>query len=275
MDRADTDLAAGAEDGTDAGAADDEDRGAVPRAGDDAGAGGAGAAAGGDDTAAGADDEDGAPAPSGLSWPKVAVLGLALAFLGFAVGIFVSRDRPPGPDSADVGFLQDMLTHHDQALGVATLTVAYGEDPIVRSMAREVVAIQSFEIGLMTQKLADWGYSRDERSDQAMAWMGMPVPVEAMPGLLSDEQLAAVEEARGPELDALFLELMAEHHRGGLHMAEGAATLADDEDVRELAARMRRNQAGEINEYRLRAEELGLDLDIAPPSVPPAGLPGS
>jgi uncharacterized protein (DUF305 family) len=275
MDRADTDLAAGAEDGTDAGAADDEDRGAVPRAGDDAGAGGAGAAAGGDDTAAGADDEDVAPAPSGLSWPKVAVLGLALAFLGFAVGIFVSRDRPPGPDSADVGFLQDMLTHHDQALGVATLTVAYGEDPIVRSMAREVVAIQSFEIGLMTQKLADWGYSRDERSDQAMAWMGMPVPVEAMPGLLSDEQLAAVEEARGPELDALFLELMAEHHRGGLHMAEGAATLADDEDVRELAARMRRNQAGEINEYRLRAEELGLDLDIAPPSVPPAGLPGS
>ncbi|MFO7281866.1 MAG: DUF305 domain-containing protein [Thermoanaerobacterales bacterium] len=275
MDRADTDLAAGAEDGTDAGAADDEDRGAVPRAGDDAGAGGAGAAAGGDDTAAGADDEDVAPAPSGLSWPKVAVLGLALAFLGFAVGIFVSRDRPPGPDSADVGFLQDMLTHHDQALGVATLTVAYGEDPIVRSMAREVVATQSFEIGLMTQKLADWGYSRDERSDQAMAWMDMPVPVEDMPGLLSDEQLAAVEEARGPELDALFLELMAEHHRGGLHMAEGAATLADDEDVRELAARMRRNQAGEINEYRLRAEELGLDLDIAPPSVPPAGLPGS
>src|SRR5690606_13628268 len=126
MDRAGTDLAAGAEDGTDAGAADDEDRGAVPRAGDDAGAGGAGAAAGGDDTAAGADDEDVAPAPSGLSWPKVAVLGLALAFLGFAVGIFVSRDRPPGPDSADVGFLQDMLTHHDQALGVATLTVAYG-----------------------------------------------------------------------------------------------------------------------------------------------------
>src|SRR5690606_2783818 len=238
-------------------------------------AGGAGAAAGGDDTAAGADDEDVAPAPSGLSWPKVAVLGLALAFLGFAARIFVSRDRPPGPDSSDVGFLQDMLTHHDQALGVATLSVAYGEDPIVRSMAREVVATQSFEIGLMTQKLADWGYSRDERSDQAMAWMDMPVPVEDMPGLLSDEQLAAVEEARGPELDALFLELMAEHHRGGLHMAEGAATLADDEDVRELAARMRRNQAGEINEYRLRAEELGLDLDIAPPSVPPAGLPGS
>ena len=200
------------------------------------------------------------------------VLGLALAFLGFAMGVFVSRDRPPGPDSADVGFLQDMLTHHDQALGVATLTVAHGEDPIVRSMAREVIAIQSFEIGLMTQKLADWGHTRDERSDQAMAWMGMPVPVEHMPGLLSDEQLAAVEEARGRELDALFLELMAEHHRGGLHMAEGGARLAEDDEVRELAARMRRNQAAEINEYRLRAEELGLDVDIPPPPAPPADL---
>lgn len=142
----------------------------------------------------------------------------------------------------------------------------------MRSMAREVVATQSFEIGLMTHKLADWGYSRDERSDQAMAWMGMPVPVEHMPGLLSDEQLAAVEEARGRELDALFLELMAEHHRGGLHMAEGGARLAEDDEVRELAARMRRNQAAEINEYRLRAEELGLDVDIPPPPAPPADL---
>ena len=32
-------------------------------------------------------------------------------------------------------------------------------------------------------------------------------------------------------------------------------------------------RAGEINEYRLRAEALGLDLDIAPAEVPPANLP--
>lgn len=210
---------------------------------------------------------------SGLSWPKVAVLGLALAFLGFAIGYVVTRDRPPAADSADVGFLQDMLTHHDQALGVATLTAAYGEDPTVRSYARDVMTFQSYEIGVMTQMLADWGYTREDRSDEAMAWMDMAVPVEQMPGLLTEEQLDQIGEARGAELDALFLELMAYHHRGGLHMAQEGAALASDDRVVALAQRMERNQAAEINEYRSTAETLGLDVDIAPASVPPANLP--
>ncbi len=217
-------------------------------------------------------DEDGA-APIGLSWAKVAVLSAALAFLGFAVGFAVTRDRPPSADSADVGFLQDMLTHHDQALGVAALTIAYGEDPTVRSYAREVLTSQAYETGVMTQMLADWDITRDDRSDEAMAWMDMGVPVEQMPGLLTEEQLDEIGEARGRELDRLFLERMAEHHRGGLHMAQSGAELADDDGVAALAARMERNQAGEINEYRITADTLGFGLDIQPATVPPADLP--
>ncbi|HEX6425872.1 MAG TPA: DUF305 domain-containing protein [Acidimicrobiales bacterium] len=236
-----------------------DDLGAEPV--DDLGAERAGPAAAGD---------GGAPA-GGPTWPRAAVLAVALAFLGFAVGVFVGRDRPPSSDGAEVGFLQDMITHHDQALGVATLTIAHGEDPTVRSYAREVLAFQSYEIGLMTQMLRDWGHSRDDRSDQAMAWMDMPVPVEAMPGLLTDEQLAAVGTARGADVDRLFLELMAEHHRGGLHMAQAATGLVDDDEVAALAARMERNQAGEINEYRATAESIGFDVDIAPASVPAGG----
>ncbi len=220
-----------------------------------------------------AEDDDGGAEAGGLTWAKVAVLGLALAFLGFAIGFVTTRDRPPGPDSADVGFLQDMLTHHEQALGVAVLTAAYGEDPTVRSFAIDVIAFQQYEIGVMTQMLDDWGYTPADRSDEAMAWMGMPVPVEQMPGLLTDEQLDEIGDARGAELDALFLERMAEHHRGGLHMAQAGADLAEDPDVADLAARIERNQASEINEYRLAAEEMGLDLDIAPADVPPADLP--
>ena len=215
-------------------------------------------------------DDGGAP-PGGMSWPRVVAIAAAVAFLGFAVGVFVTRDRPPGAASAEVGFLQDMITHHDQALGVATLTIAHGEDPTVRSYAREVIAFQSYEIGLMTQMLRDRGHTRDDRSDEAMAWMDMPVPVEAMPGMLGDEQLAAVSAARGTDIDRLFLELMAEHHRGGLHMAQAAPGLVDDDEVAGLAARMERNQAGEINEYRGTAEALGFDLDIAPASVPTDG----
>jgi uncharacterized protein (DUF305 family) len=219
------------------------------------------------------EEEDEHEAPGGLSWGRVAVLGLALAFLGFAIGFIATRDRPPGPDSVDVGFVQDMLTHHDQALRVAVLTAAYGENPTVRSMALDVIAFQQYEIGVMTQMLDDWGYTRTDRSDEAMGWMGMPVPVEQMPGLLTDEQLNDVAGAEGAELDALFLDYMAEHHRGGLHMAQEGAARASDPDVAALAARIERNQAAEINEYRALAQTLGLDIDIPPAEVPPADLP--
>jgi uncharacterized protein (DUF305 family) len=211
-------------------------------------------------------DEGGGPA--GLSWSKVAVLGVALAFLGFAVGVFVTRDRPPGADSADVGFLQDMITHHQQAIEVSLLELAYGEDPTVRSFASDVRNFQSYEIGLMTQKLAGWGFTPSDRSDQAMAWMDMPVPVDQMPGLLSDDEMAEISEARGTELDQLFLEKMAEHHRGGIHMAQAATQLVDDDEVRDLAERMVRNQSSEINEYRGTAQAKGFDIEIEPAPVP-------
>jgi uncharacterized protein (DUF305 family) len=221
------------------------------------------------------DGGDEVAARGGLSWLQVLALGLALAFLGFAVGLVATRDRPPAADSADVGFLQDMLTHHDQALGIARLTIAYGEDPTVRSYAADVLSFQSYETGVMTQKLADWGYSRDDRSDEAMAWMDMGVPVSAMPGLLTEEEMAQIEAAQGRELDSLFLQKMAEHHRGGLHMAQEAANRVSDDDVAALARRMERNQAGEINEYRMTAEAGGYGLDIPPATVPPENLPPS
>lgn len=66
------------------------------------------------------------------------------------------------------------------------------------------------------------------------------------------------------DADALFLELMAEHHRGGIHMADYAADNASDPGARALAARMARNQAIEVNEYARTAERLGLDVDIEP-----------
>jgi uncharacterized protein (DUF305 family) len=203
-----------------------------------------------------------------LGWAKQAILAAALVFLGLAIGMVVARDRPPGEGSVDVGFLQDMLTHHDQALGVATLVVANGDDPTVRSYAREILTFQGYEIGVMTHMLDDWGYTRSGRSDQAMAWMDMGVPVEQMPGLLTDDQMDELRAARGAELDALFLDYMAEHHRGGLHMAEYAFGNAGDDDVRKLAARIARNQAGEINEYRALAERNGYDVEIEPASVP-------
>jgi uncharacterized protein (DUF305 family) len=214
--------------------------------------------------------EAGEEPPAGLPWPHVAVLGAALAFLGFAVAVFLGRDQPPGAGSVDVGFAQDMATHHEQALDLALIELANGADPTVRSFASEVLMFQSRELGMMEQVLHEWGYSRDDRAEEAMAWMeGMePVPVEQMLGMLTADQIADLQAAEGAEADALFLELMAEHHLGGLHMAEHAAGRASDGDVRDLAARVWRNQSIEINEYAMAAERLGLPAEIERVEVP-------
>jgi uncharacterized protein (DUF305 family) len=212
--------------------------------------------------------DDGGPV-GGLSWGRALVLAAALAFLGFAVGVFVSRDQPPGEGSVDVGFYRDMIAHHEQALSLATLQLANGENAVVRSYAREVLTFQSYEVGVMRQTLNDWDVASEQQSGEIMAWMDMPVATDRMPGYLTDDQVDELEQARGREADSLFLELMAEHHRGGLHMAEYAAEHASDDGVREMAARMARNQAQEINEYAGTARRLGYDITIPPSDVPP------
>ena len=194
---------------------------------------------------------------------RVVALVLVALFIGGAVTYAVGQERPPGAGSVDVGFYQDMTAHHEQAVQLAQIALRNGEDPTVRIFAQEVILAQQWELGRMYETLREWGASTS-RQDTAMEWMDMPVPTDAMPGLATDEQVAALRAATGAEADALFLDLMAEHHRGGAHMSAYAARNASTARVRELAAVMERNQSLEIAEYRQVAERLGFDIQIDP-----------
>ena len=194
---------------------------------------------------------------------RVVALVLVALFFGGSVGYFVASDRPPGPGSVDVGFYRDMTAHHDQAIQMAGIELRNGENSVVRGFAQEIVLSQRWEMGRMYEQLRGWGASVAP-AETVMAWMGMPVPAAAMPGLATDDQMAALRDAKGAEADALFLDLMAEHHRGGAHMAAYAARNAESADVRDLALVMERNQSIEIAEFRQTAERFGFDIDIAP-----------
>jgi uncharacterized protein (DUF305 family) len=185
----------------------------------------------------------------------------ALVFLGAAVGYTLGRGRPPGAGSADVGFLQDMILHHEQAVRIATTAASVGTDSVVRHFAREVLIFQQYEIGLMDGWLGRWGHPRVPDRATVMGWMGHPVAPADMPGLASDQELEALERAEGGEVDAAFLRLMVEHHEGGVHMAEAAVPRVADDDVRALARRMARNQRIEIEEYKRAAARLGAVLE--------------
>lgn len=218
----------------------------------------------------GDDDDDDQLLPAGLSWGRALVLAAAVGFLGFAVATFLNRDTPPGADSVDVGFVQDMVSHHEQALELAQIELVNGSDPTALSFAREVLIFQSMEIGAMKQLLNEWDAGPGSPSRDAMDWMGMATPVDQMPGMATDEQIDALKAAKGLDADALFLDLMAKHHVGGIHMAQYAAEHAGTGRARSFAATVAHNQAVEVNEYAALAERLGLPIDIPTVEVPPA-----
>lgn len=88
--------------------------------------------------------------------------------------------------------------------------------------------------------------------------MGHPVPMAQMPGMASSEEIAAFAAASGRDADAMFIRLMTEHHRGGLHMAERAWRHAEIDHVRELAERIAKLQRIEIRDLQLARDRMDL-----------------
>jgi uncharacterized protein (DUF305 family) len=215
-----------------------------------------------------ADESERAGWPTFPLW-KVIVLVAAFCFLAGAFGYWLAKPGPPGEGSVDAGFYKDMIYHHNQAIEMAVIEGANGSDPVVVGFATEIIRRQSFEIGIMTTKLHEWGYTTAP-ADTAMAWMGMPVPLDEMPGLATKDQMKQLRAAKGGAADALFLQLMSNHHRGGVHMATHAYEHAGNTTERDLAQLMAYVQATEINEFRDTAQRSQINVTIEPqaPTVP-------
>ena len=201
-----------------------------------------------------------------LSWPKLIALVAAFAFLGGAAVYYVTEARQPGAGSVDVGFYKDMTRHHEQAIEMSVLEQSNGTDAVVVGFAKEIIRLQSTELGIMSDTLARFGFDATP-NDTAMAWMDAPVPIDQMPGLATPAQMSELRDARGAAADKLFLELMAAHHRGGVHMATYAYRHAQDPLVRDRAQRIAWNQAVEINELRATALQKGIPANIEPQQV--------
>jgi len=195
------------------------------------------------------------------STPKVVGLVAVVAVLGVVLALMLQpRFDTPAQDSADVGFLQDMIDHHEQAVQLGLVASDSATDHTVKHFGIEAIVAQQYEVGYMTSLLEDWGYGTGDADRDAMAWMGMPTSVEQMPGMASTQEMAEFRKSTGSDVDITFMRLMIAHHRGGVHMAEDAMANATDERVRALAARMAKNQRAEIAEYEARAEKLGFVL---------------
>ena len=151
-----------------------------------------------------------------------------------------------------------MTSHHLQAIDMARIYERNGDTADLISRAQEVEFEQIGDVRVMQDALVDW--DENGTPDTAMQWMGEPVAQDAMPGLATPDQLAALEAATGRELDDLFTQRMIDHHDGGLHMAEYAAANARLGSTQQLASQMAATQAMEIDELNHVRQDLGLPI---------------
>src|SRR2546425_1173591 len=151
----------------------------------------------------------------------------------------------PDYSAADVHFMSGMIYHHAQAVLIAGWAPTHDASPSLRALCERIVVGQRDEIMLMRR----WLQARHEDIPDTNAahdtMPGMDHPM-MMPGMLTVEQLAQLDRARGPEFDRLFLTFMIQHHKGAITMVnqlfgQGAGELIHHRD-RALVVLSRWNQ---------------------------------
>jgi uncharacterized protein (DUF305 family) len=163
--------------------------------------------------------------------------------------------RPPYT-RADVAFMQGMIGHHAQAIVMAGWAPSHDARADVRVLAERIVVAQRDEIAMMQR----WLHDRHETVPDADAHhehAGMDMPGMAMPpmmpGMLTAEQFAQLDAARGPAFDRLFLTYMIRHHQGAVTMVQqllAVPAAGQDDDVFRFVADVNVDQTTEIDRMR-------------------------
>jgi uncharacterized protein (DUF305 family) len=121
---------------------------------------------------------------------------------------------------ADVEFMSMMIGHHAQAIQMSEMAATHDAGPEVRVLAARIINAQHDEIATMQRWLRDHGKPVPAVEPGYRMVMDGQEHVMLMPGMLSPEQMAALDSARGPAFDRLFLTGMIQHHRGAMSMVE-------------------------------------------------------
>jgi uncharacterized protein (DUF305 family) len=131
------------------------------------------------------------------------------------------------PAVADVKFTQGMIMHHSQAVEMTELLRTRSRNRDLQSLGKRISISQTDEMKYMKQWLEDRGqpasmehghmdHMADMKSMDHMNMGSMPL----MPGMLTPQQMKALERATGPAFDHLFLTGMIQHHTGALVMVQ-------------------------------------------------------
>ncbi|MBY0489319.1 MAG: DUF305 domain-containing protein [Gemmatimonadaceae bacterium] len=112
---------------------------------------------------------------------------------------------------ADVEFMQMMIAHHAQAIVMSRLAEKNGANPQVLKLSRKIDQSQMPEITIMQ----GWLRRYNQVAPDTSSWHTV-----RMEGMLSDDEMKALENAKGEEFNRLYLVGMIKHHAGAIKMVE-------------------------------------------------------
>ncbi|MCD7049102.1 DUF305 domain-containing protein [Rhodococcus sp. BH2-1] len=178
-----------------------------------------------------------------------------------------------GPhNDADVEYVQMMIPHHEQAVEMAELVPSRTGNPDIIALADQIEKAQGPEIEQMEGWLKAWGAPEPSKAEapgatsdgmdhDGMEGDGTSMPMQSMPmtsmnsmpgmeggghGMMSAEQMQALENAKDAEFDKMWLELMIAHHQGAVASSEQILQTGESEQVRQLAQQIVSSQQAEI-----------------------------
>ncbi|MEX1187423.1 MAG: DUF305 domain-containing protein [Gemmatimonadaceae bacterium] len=155
----------------------------------------------------------------------------------------------------DTRFMHHMTMHHAQALEMTSLVPGRNASPGLGLLAERIDVSQKDEIALMRRWLERRGKPLPPPPPPGDHMMPM-----AMPGMLTDAEMARLRAATGSEFERLFLELMIKHHEGALAMVSellGSQGAAQDSELFALVSDIDADQRAEIARMQSMLRAMG------------------
>ncbi|MEU1912331.1 DUF305 domain-containing protein [Streptomyces massasporeus] len=176
---------------------------------------------------------------------------VAAGAITYAVAGDDGGGRTPSAESADAGFARDMAVHHQQAVEMSYIVRDRTKDEEVRRLAYDIAQTQANQRGMMLGWLDLWGLPKVS-SEPPMTWMDMGGMASGkdgalMPGMATNSEMKKLGELDAKQAEVFYLQLMTDHHKGGIHMAEGCVAKCQVGVEKRLAQGMVDAQQSEIS----------------------------
>lgn len=161
-----------------------------------------------------------------------------------------SSQVSPEHNQADITFAQGMVPHHQQAIDMADLAGERAASPQVKDLATKIEQAQDPEIEQLKDMLEAWGAPAPADPDSSAPGMdhggGGAMPDSGTPGMMTDQQMQQLEQANGAAFDKMFLQMMINHHRGAIQMAQTEVAQGQNPEAKALARKIIADQRAEI-----------------------------